>query len=88
MILLLNGLFLHLFQSIENWEFYHTLSYLIKELAGLFKTKIVYVKPRSGEWYTSALTKISQNNQIIQKYGKINLKDYVTSFIKSKKLWK
>ena len=61
-------------------------SYSIKELAGLFKTKIVYVKPRSGERYASALTRISQNNHIIQKYGKINLKDYVTSFIKGEKL--
>ena len=36
--------------------------------------------------YASALTKISYNNQIIQKYGKIQLKDYISSFIKSHKL--
>ena len=41
---------------------------------------------RSGERYASALTKISNNRKIINKYGKIDLKDYVTSFIKGEKL--
>ena len=50
----------------------------------MFKTKITYLKPRSGERYISALTKISNNQTIIQKFGKIDLKDYVTSFIKGK----
>ena len=50
----------------------------------MFNSKIIYLKPRSGERFASALTKISQNNHIIRRYGKINLKDYVTSFIKSK----
>ena len=48
----------------------------------MFKTKITYVKHRSGERYASALTKISNSRRIINKYGKIDLKDYVTSFIK------
>ena len=50
----------------------------------MFQTKIVYLKPRLGERYASALTKISNNRKIINKYGKIDLKDYVTSFIKGK----
>ena len=49
----------------------------------MFKSKIKLLKARPGERYASALTKMSHNNQIIRKYGKINLKDYVTSFIKS-----
>jgi UDP-glucose 4-epimerase len=57
-------------------------SYSIKDLARMFKTKITYLKPRLGERYASALTKISNNRKIINKYGKIDLKDYVTSFIK------
>ena len=52
----------------------------------MFNSNITYLKERAGERYASALTKISINNQIIGKYGKINLKDYITSFIKSKKL--
>jgi len=48
----------------------------------MFKSKIKYSKPRLGERYASALTKISSNNKIIQKYGKLQLKDYISSFIK------
>ena len=69
-----------------HYSISHKKSYSINNLAKLFKTKIVYLKPRPGERYASALTRISQNNRIIHKYGKINLKDYVTSFIKSQKL--
>ena len=61
-------------------------SYSIKDLAKMFKSKITYLKPRLGERYASALTKISNNRKIITKYGKIDLKDYVTSFIKSEKI--
>jgi len=61
----------------------HKKSYSIKDLARMFETKITYLKPRLGERYASALTKISNNRKIITKYGKIDLKDYVTSFIKS-----
>ena len=52
----------------------------------MFRTKITYLKPRLGERYASALTKISINRPIINKYGKIDLKNYITSFIKGKKL--
>ena len=61
-------------------------SYSILQVAKMFKSKIVYLKPRLGERYASALTKMSQNNQIVSKYGKINLKDYISSFIKGEKL--
>ncbi|MDA9793944.1 NAD-dependent epimerase/dehydratase family protein [Candidatus Pelagibacter sp.] len=65
-----------------HYSISHKKSYSIKDLAKMFKTKITYIKPRSGERYASALTKISNNRKIINKYGKIDLKDYVTSFIK------
>ena len=58
-------------------------SYSILDVAKMFKTNMIFLKPRSGERYASALTKISHNNEIIQKYGKLQLKDYVSSFIKS-----
>jgi UDP-glucose 4-epimerase len=57
-------------------------SYSIIKVAKMFKSKIVYLKSRPGERFASALTKFSQNNQIIHRYGKINLKDYISSFIK------
>ena len=56
-------------------------SYSILDVAKMFKSKIKFLKHRSGERYASALTKISINNKIIQKC-KLQLKDYVSSFIK------
>jgi UDP-glucose 4-epimerase len=58
-------------------------SYSILKVAKMFKSKIILLKPRSGERYASALTKIGNNNKIIQKFGKLQLKDYVSSFINS-----
>ena len=58
-------------------------SYSILEVAKMYKKKIIFLKPRLGERYASAITKITSNNKIIQKYGKIQLKDYISSFIKS-----
>jgi len=58
-------------------------AYSILEVAKMFKRKITLLKQRPGERYASALTKITSNNKIIQKYGKLQLKDYVSSFIKS-----
>jgi len=46
-------------------------------------TKVTFLKPRFGERFASALTKISYKNKIIQKYGKLQLKDYISSFIKT-----
>ena len=58
-------------------------SYSILKVAKMFKSRIVLLKPRLGERYASALTKISNNNKIIQKFGKLQLKDYISSFINS-----
>ncbi len=61
-------------------------SYSILDLAKLFKSRISFLKPRLGERYASSLTKNSNNNKIIQKYGSLQLKDYISSFIKTTKL--
>ena len=63
--------------SISNKNFYS-----IKEVAKMFNSKIRLLKARRGERFASALTNISQNSKIIRKYGKIHLKDYITSVIK------
>ena len=70
----------------NHYSISHKKSYSIKSLAKMFKTKVIYLSPRLGERYASALTKLSNNRKIINKYGKIDLKDYITSFIKDKKL--
>ena len=51
----------------------------------MFKTNIKFLPKRKGERYASALTNMTFNNKVMRHYGKINLKDYITSFIKSKK---
>lgn len=60
----------------------------IKEVAKIFKSKITYLPHRKGERYASALTNISYNKKIIKRYGKISLKEYINSFIKSEEKWK
>ena len=87
--------FTHIFDTVQvcyeafkadNCRYYsisNNNSYSILQVAKMFKSKIILLKPRLGERYASALTKISNNNKIIQKFGKLQLKDYVTSFINS-----
>ena len=67
----------------KNYSISNKNSYSIIDVANMFNTKVTYLKPRLGERYASALTKISHKNQIVQKYGKLQLKHYVSSFIKS-----
>ena len=53
----------------------------ILEVAKMFKTKITFLPSRKGERYASALTKISHLNKVYKKYGKIQLKNYIQTFI-------
>ena len=48
----------------------------------MFKVKIKFLPKRDGERYASALTNLSYNNKVHKRYGKIQLKDYINSFIK------
>ncbi len=67
-----------------HYSISHKKSYKIIEVAKMFNTKITYLPKRNGERYASALTNISTNNRVFKRYGKISLKDYVSSFIKTK----
>ena len=69
-----------------HYSISHKKSYSINDVAKMFKSKIIYLPPRLGERYSSALTNMTYNNKVIKKYGKISLKDYITSFIKDQKL--
>ena len=60
-------------------------SHSILEVAKMFKSKISYLPKRSGERFASALTNFSFSNKVYKKFGKIYLKDYINSFIKSQK---
>ena len=65
-----------------HYSISHHEEYSIKDVAKMFKCKIKYLPPRLGERYASALTNMSLNNKVIKKFGRINLKDYISSFIK------
>ncbi len=60
-------------------------SHSILDVARMFKCKISYLPKRQGERYASALTNISFSNKVYKYFGKIYLKDYINSFIKSQK---
>jgi len=66
-----------------HYSISHKKSHTINQVAKMFKSKLKYLPPRPGERYASALTNMSLNNKIIKRFGKIQLKDYITSFIKN-----
>ena len=68
-----------------HYSISHNKSYSILQVAKLFKKPIKYLPERRGERYSSILVNKSLNNKVIIKKGKINLKDYITSFIKNEK---
>ena len=61
-------------------------SYSILQVAKLFSSKIKFLPKRKGERYASALTNMSLTNKVHKRFGKIQLKDYVASFIKDRKI--
>jgi len=69
----------------KHYSISHKKSYSIIDVAKMFKSKIVYLPRRQGERYASALANMSFNYKVIKYYGKINLKDYISSFIKTEK---
>ena len=69
-----------------HYSISHRKYFSIIEVAKMFKSRINYLPSRKGERFASALTNMSLSNKVIKKYGKISLKDYITSFIKDQKL--
>ncbi len=67
----------------KHYSISHKKSYSINEVAKMFGSKTKYLPPRLGERYASALTNLSFNNKVVKKFGKISLKDYISSFIKT-----
>ena len=74
------------YNKCSHYSISHKKSYSIIAVAKMFGSKIRFLPPRVGERYASALTDISFNNKVVKKFGKISLKDYVSSFIKDQKL--
>ena len=60
--------------------------YTILKVAKMFKTNISFLPRRAGERYASALTNLSFDNKVHKRYGSIELKDYINSFVRKNKL--
>ncbi len=60
-------------------------SYSIIEVAKMFGSKIKFLPNRPGERYASALTRMNLSNNVVRKYGKVSLKDYIISIKNSTK---
>jgi len=69
-----------------HYSISHKKSYSLIDVAKMFNSRFIYLKKRPGERYASALTKISLNNKVFRRFGRIDLKDYISSFIKGKNL--
>ena len=69
----------------KHYSVFFNKNYSILDVAKMFKSKIKLLPPRRGERYASVLTKMNLNNRIIHRKGKINLRDYVSNFIKTYK---
>ena len=57
-------------------------SYSILEVAKLFKSKIKFFPKRPGERYASAIIHKNLSNKMYKYFGKIDLKNYISNFIK------
>ena len=57
-------------------------SHTILEVAKMFKSKIKFLKERTGERYASALTKMSLSNKVYRYFGKIKLNEYIYKILK------
>jgi len=69
----------------KHYSIFYNKNYSILAVAKMFKSKIKFLPFRKGERYASVLTKMNLNNRIIHRKGKINLKNYISNFIKINK---
>ena len=60
--------------------------YSIIEVAKMFKGKILFVPKRKGERYESSLRNMNLSNKVYKRFGKIELKNYIKSFLKNNTL--
>ena len=69
----------------KHYSIFYNKNYSILAVAKMFNSKIKFLPFRRGERYASVLTKMNLNNRIIHRKGKINLKNYISNFIKINK---
>ena len=66
------------YYSISNKE-----SFSILKVAKLFKSDVVFLPPRKGERYASALSNMVIKNKVNKNFGKIKLRNYIKNFLKN-----
>ena len=66
----------------RHYSISHKKSYLILDVAKLFRVKIKFLKKRPGERYASALTNMNLSNKVYKYFGKISLKSYIENLVK------
>ena len=66
----------------RHYSISHKKAYSINDVAKMFNHKIKYLPERPGERYASSLINMNLNNKVIKRLGKLDLKDYINSFIK------
>ena len=57
-------------------------AYSIIDVAKMFKSRVKFLPKRNGERYVSALTDNNLSNKMYRYFGKINLKEYISDFVK------
>ena len=58
-------------------------NYSIIDVARMFGGKIKFLPKREGERYESRLRNSNLSNRVYQRFGKIELKDYINDFVKN-----
>ena len=58
-------------------------SHTIVQVAKMFNYKVKFLPPRRGERYASALTSMNLSNKVYKIFGKVDLRDYIKSIIKT-----
>ena len=58
-------------------------SFSIVDVARMFGNSIKFLPARSGERYVSSLTGMNLSNKVLQRFGKIDLREYIKSHTKN-----
>ena len=67
----------------RHYSISHRESYSIIAVARMFGGSIKFLPSRKGERYASALTGMNLSNKVYKRFGKINLKNYISNIVKN-----
>jgi len=85
--------FTHIYDTVEvcykawkknlcrHYSIAHRKTYSIIDVANMFGVKKKFLPKRPGERYASALTNMNLSNKVYKYFGKIDLKNYIKTFI-------